>query len=306
LQNKYPNLDIIEVENIDEGLDKVRDEEVFGYIGTLATIGYKFQTKYTGELKITGKIKDKLKLGIAVRKEDAALHDIMQKAVVSISDEQKRAILNKWISIKYEKGTDYALVWQVIIFFSAVFLVGGYFYTKQYRLKKQLQEAYIKMQHQAITDKLTTIYNRHKLDKVIDDEVQKSQRYKSCFAVLLLDIDLFKKVNDTYGHHVGDKVLQEFTQVLKENCRQSDVLGRWGGEEFLIIISYTNKENLLDFAQKIRKAVCEHSFSKVGSVTASIGCAIYSENDTNESLIKRADDALYASKAAGRNKVMLY
>ena len=306
LQDRYLNLDIVEVENIDDGLDKVRDEEVFGYIGTLATIGYKFQTKYTGELKITSKIKDKLQLAIAVQKENSTLHKIMQKAVMSISNEQKRDILNKWISIKYEKRTDYTLLWQVVAFFSAILLVGVYFYTKLYRLKKQLQEAYIKMQHQAITDKLTGIYNRYKLDKTLDDEVQKSKRYGDCFGVLLLDIDLFKKVNDTYGHHIGDKVLQEFTQVLKQHSRQTDVVGRWGGEEFLILIPHTNKDKLLNFAQKIRNAINKHTFSKVGSITTSIGCAIYSKNDTNETLVKRADDALYESKTSGRNKVIFY
>ncbi|MGM0520310.1 MAG: transporter substrate-binding domain-containing diguanylate cyclase [Campylobacterota bacterium] len=306
LQDRYPNLDIIEVENIDSGLDKVRDEKVFGYIGTLATIGYKFQTKYMGELKITGNIKDKLQLAVAVKKDNSILHEIMQKAVMSISDTQKRAILNKWISIKYEKRTDYTLLWQVVAFFSAILLVGGYFYTKLYRLKKQLQEAYTEMQHQAITDKLTGIYNRHKLDKTLDNEIQKSKRYGASFGVLILDIDLFKKVNDSYGHHIGDKILQEFTKVLNENCRKTDLLGRWGGEEFLIIVPHTSKDKLLSFAQKIRAAVNKHSFNEVGRVTTSIGCAVYNKNDTNESLVKRADDALYVSKNSGRDKVMFY
>ncbi len=306
LRERYPNLDITEVSDIDEGLDKVRSEEVFGYIGTLATIGYKFQTKYTGELKITGRVKDSLELGVAVGKDDPTLYKIMQKAVVSISDEQKRAVLNKWISIRYEKGTDYTLLWQVIAFFSILLLVGGYFYSRQNRLKNQLQEAYAKMQHLAVTDKLTGIYNRHKLDGVLDEQAHRSRRYGESFGVLLLDIDLFKKVNDAYGHHVGDNVLQEFTQVLQENCRQSDLLGRWGGEEFLIIVPHANKDSLLAFAQKIKNAVWEHPFSRVGSISTSIGGAVFGKNDTNESLVKRADDALYASKIGGRNRVTLY
>jgi polar amino acid transport system substrate-binding protein len=124
--------------------------------------------------------------------------------------------------------------------------------------------------------------------------------------VLLLDIDLFKRINDRYGHHVGDEVLREFTRILRENCRQSDILGRWGGEEFLIIVPHANKDNLFAFAQKIKSAIWQHSFGRAGSVSASIGCAVFGGGDTSESLVKRADDALYASKIGGRNRVTLY
>jgi len=121
LKNKHPNLNIIEVKNISDGLAKVKKGELFGYIGTLASVGYMFQTKYTGELKIVGQFNENWKLGIAVRNDDPMLLNILQKAIKSIKEDQKQDILNKWISIKYEKGVDYTLAWQIL--FIAVFVL---------------------------------------------------------------------------------------------------------------------------------------------------------------------------------------
>ncbi|MEA3352295.1 MAG: transporter substrate-binding domain-containing protein [Campylobacterota bacterium] len=138
LRDKYPYLNIIEVENIDDGLDRVKSGELYAYIGTLATVGHKFQTKYSGELKIAGKIDDNWELGVGVRNDDQILFNIMQKAVDNISDDQRRDILNKWISIKYEKGVDYTLLWQVIAAFSIVLGIILYFLSKQIKLKEDL------------------------------------------------------------------------------------------------------------------------------------------------------------------------
>ena len=119
LKKKHPHLNIIEVEDITDGLNRVRKGELFGYIGTLASIGYNFQTKFNGELKITGKFYEKWELGIGVRSDDKILLDIFQKAINSIDTKQRQKILNSWISIKYEKGTDYTLIWRIlaVVFF---------------------------------------------------------------------------------------------------------------------------------------------------------------------------------------------
>lgn len=310
LRNKYPNLNIVEVEDIDDGLDKVNSGELFGYIGTLASVGYKFQTKYSGELKIAGKIADNWKLGIGVRNDDPMLLRVLEKAVLNISKEQHRDILNHWVSIKYEKGVDYSVLWKTIGVFTLIVLVGLYFMRKQNKLKENLKEAneklelaYTQLERLAVTDKLTQLYNRHKLDKVLEQEKNRSDRYGDTFGVMIVDIDLFKNINDTYGHQIGDTVLQELAEIFKENSRESDTVGRWGGEEFLIIAPQVNEDSMTNFAQNLKDKVQHHLFAEKYKITISIGMTIYKAPESIDAVITRADEALYFSKENGRNQV---
>lgn len=155
----------------------------------------------------------------------------------------------------------------------------------------------------SITDKLTGLFNRLKLDDVFDYELAQAQRYKKSFSILLLDIDGFKTVNDTYGHQVGDQVLVEFSGVLASNSRSAESIGRWGGEEFLIILPETPHDGAMAYAEKIRNLVATHDFPVVGTITCSVGVSTYSTNDSKESMLGRADEALYRAKKMGRNTV---
>ena len=155
------------------------------------------------------------------------------------------------------------------------------------------------------TDQLTKLYNRHKLHQVFASEINRSDRFEEIFGIILLDIDLFKNVNDTYGHNIGDLVLKEMSHILKDNIRVSDTLGRWGGEEFLIVIPQTDIEGARILAEKLRKEIENHHFSTVGKLTASFGVACYRKSDDENSIVKRADEALYKAKALGRNIVVI-
>lgn len=155
----------------------------------------------------------------------------------------------------------------------------------------------------ALTDKLTGLYNRHKLDEILEQQTHVSNRYKTPFAVMILDIDHFKQINDTHGHHVGDSTLVEFSQVLRNSTREVDLAGRWGGEEFLIIIPRADKVSLMEMAEKLRKNIEDRQFTVVNRVTASIGLAIHRQGERVSSLLSRSDAALYDSKQNGRNRV---
>ena len=303
LRHDYPELDLIEVTDIDAGLEMVHNGEVFGYIGTLATIGYKLQTEYTGELRVTGDTGKSWDMGVAVREDKPILFGIMQKAVASVTEEQKRTINNKWISIRYEERIDYTLLWQVSAVFILLLVAGGLFYLKQAGLKRKLEAAYQQAERLAVTDKLTGVYNRHRLDQALGEETGKAERYGDVFGVVILDVDHFKRINDRHGHRSGDIVLREFVDVLRDNCRQTDILGRWGGEEFLIIVPHADKTTLLTLAEKLRAAIEAKPFSDVEHVTTSIGTSLYRQGDTPDTLVKRADDALYDAKGQGRNAV---
>lgn len=155
----------------------------------------------------------------------------------------------------------------------------------------------------ATTDSLTGIFNRHQTNNELNIEIERAKRYKSAFALVMFDLDDFKAVNDTYGHDVGDCVLKEVSTITQSHLRTSDRFGRWGGEEFLIILPELDQELALSVAKKIREAIAQYSFKGVSQITISVGVTVFNENDTNNSILKRVDDALYEAKHAGRNTV---
>ena len=165
--------------------------------------------------------------------------------------------------------------------------------------KKRLEEI-------SITDPLTNVYNRLYLDKSYAYEVQRAKRYNNSFSIILVDIDHFKEINDTYGHNVGDNVLKEIAAILKENIRQTDKLGRWGGEEFLIICPQTNYENARIIAENLRTIFCNHKFSSIENLTCSFDVSMYDINAKHDETFIKADKALYIAKNEGRNKVVVY
>lgn len=153
----------------------------------------------------------------------------------------------------------------------------------------------------ALTDSLTNLGNRRKLDKTLTAENDRAARFNHSYGVLMLDIDYFKRVNDTYGHQVGDLVLVEIANLLKGLIRKTDILGRWGGEEFLIICPEIDKAGLFKFAENIREQMDGHEFPVIGKVTGSFGITLYQAGDQPEALVSRADKALYRAKCKGRN-----
>lgn len=153
------------------------------------------------------------------------------------------------------------------------------------------------------TDALTGLHNRRRLDEALQDEIERAQRYMSTFSIILLDIDNFKNVNDTCGHLVGDKVLKKVAEVLKRALRKTDMVGRWGGEEFLILLPQQHRGLAVMLAEKLRAAIAAIEFPKVGTVTSSFGVAELNPEDSLAHLVERADAAMYRAKQQGRNRV---
>ena len=168
-----------------------------------------------------------------------------------------------------------------------------------------LFEDITRLQEITSTDTLTKVANRIKIDEHLLMCKSNYERYKNIFSVILIDIDYFKVVNDTYGHLEGDRVLKELALLLKENLRETDIIGRWGGEEFLIISENTAIGAAYTLAQKLREKVEVYDFQLKGSLTISCGVAEYCSDMNNiDDLIKEADDALYEAKHSGRNRVV--
>lgn len=180
-------------------------------------------------------------------------------------------------------------------------LIGGMGIVEDFSDRKLLEEEILKL---SVTDKLTQIYNRMKLDEVLEQEVIRVKRTNQIFSAILLDIDHFKSVNDHFGHQMGDRVLIEIASLLKAEVREADVVGRWGGEEFLIIASHSNREGGIKLAEKLRVLIENHEFSCPEMITCSFGVAVYQEGCTPSTLVSRADEALYIAKRNGRNRVI--
>lgn len=163
----------------------------------------------------------------------------------------------------------------------------------------------------SMTDSLTGLYNRRYLEQKIQQEYNQYLKTGSEFALVIADIDFFKNINDLYGHDCGDCVLKSITEVIRKAIRTDDTVARWGGEEFLLLLPATNREQAIPLAERIRKAVEAHiyafdSCNKSVSVTLTFGVSVVNSGDTIDGMIKRADIALYHGKRNGRNCVISF
>lgn len=156
----------------------------------------------------------------------------------------------------------------------------------------------------ATLDRLTQISNRFEFDKILGHSIEVARRYQRSFSILLLDIDHFKSVNDTFGHLVGDEVLKVFSDLLRKQIRQSDVVARWGGEEFIILLPDTPLPSAIKMAEALRQRIEINPFDTVGNLTCSIGVAEFNSIEEADDLLHRADEKLYRAKHSGRNRVI--
>ena len=176
-----------------------------------------------------------------------------------------------------------------------VFLVGfGVDLSERRRLELELER-------QASHDRLTGLYNRWKFEEALNLETERARRYGTEFSLVMFDIDRFKEVNDTYGHDVGDAVLRKMAAVVGQQIRRTDILARWGGEEFMILLSETGLDHATRLAEATRIRVAQADFPGPGRLTISLGVTEYLRGETISTLLKRVDNAMYQAKQRGRD-----
>lgn len=174
---------------------------------------------------------------------------------------------------------------------------------------RELEEVNKRLRKLSITDGLTELFNHRHVHQLLHEEFERSARSGEPVAVAMLDLDRFKQVNDTYGHPTGDVILYETARMLRETAREIDMVGRYGGEEFIVILPNTEEDEAARFAERVRAAVEAHVYRDEQHevrMTVSSGVASYPapQIDTPEALLKRADQGLYAAKTGGRNRVV--
>nr|WP_307188799.1 sensor domain-containing diguanylate cyclase [Caldicellulosiruptor owensensis] len=166
--------------------------------------------------------------------------------------------------------------------------------------RKKFEELIYK---QSITDSLTDIYNRRFLTQMLEKEINRTKRNGKAFSLIMFDLDHFKKINDNFGHAIGDIVFKKVAETVKKRIRKTDCFARWGGEEFILLLPETSISNATKLAEELREHISNMNLPIVGYVTASFGVTQFNEQDTVDSILFRVDDLLYKAKKEGRNCV---
>lgn len=311
LKQKYPRLTFVQVPAVNKGLERVRNKQDFAFVGSVPAITYAISRYDYYNIKVSGTLKEKLPLAAAVQKGNPRLLGVLQKSLGALPLEQRQQAVDSWISMRFDEQVDYTLVWTVagvavlVVVLSMAWARKVQVYNARINAANRLlAEKNQQLQQLSVTDTLTGLYNRSKLDQQLAAEQMRFNRSGQPFSLVLLDIDWFKSINDTCGHVAGDQVLVEMARLLQERCRQTDVVGRWGGEEFLVLCPDTGEEGALQLAEAIRYSVASHDFGIHRQVTLSAGVVAYATQDWQiEDLVRQADQRLYQAKET-KNQVV--
>ncbi|HZF71318.1 transporter substrate-binding domain-containing diguanylate cyclase, partial [Sulfuricurvum sp.] len=292
----YPKITIVDVEDTREGLKLLSSGRVDAVIDILPVIAYLINADHYLDLKISGTTEFNFDVRMMIRNDYPELKSIIDKAIDGISIAERQKIFNRYIAISYENRVDYSWVYRIAALATIIILIFLY---RQYEMGKY-NKRLLKI---ATTDPLTGLTNRIRLDEKLVECHQSYLRTQRTYAVMIIDLDNFKRVNDTYGHLVGDKTLVTFAQIIRSNVREMDLVGRWGGEEFMIICPETNINGADRLATKIQELVNTFDFPHIHTLTCSFGISECHKGDRVEDVVGRADDALFRAKEEGRNRI---
>jgi len=300
LKKLYPELNIVNVASVRDGLKKVENGQLYGYIDNLVVATSYIQKEYAGSLKVSSRLNEKDELRVAVRNDDALLYEVFEKLVAQMDEATMQKSYNRWVSTIEQVGWfDRALVIKTLL---AVFLVAAAFIWR-YTILKRYNTRLLEL---STTDKLTGLCNRQKIDEKLIEEQRKVNRYRGYHcSVMMIDVDFFKNINDTMGHQEGDSVLLKLAELMRKSLRQTDRIGRWGGEEFIVILPHTLLEEAGNVAEHLRQSVSEFPFTDLYPVTISIGVGEFMDGEEVHECVGRVDAALYRAKENGRNSVVL-
>jgi polar amino acid transport system substrate-binding protein len=317
LQKNYPYITLVAADNVTEGLKMLEKGEIDAFVGHMAVVLDSIK-KNRLDLRIAGKTEFVFEHRIGLPPGHEQTIDIFNRVFSEISPEEHNRIYNRWIKMNTDIR-DYSLVWKIL--FIAVLIISVTVYwnrklsadKKRYQelvnrlnaLKDELEIKNRELKTLAVTDQLTGLYNRLKLDQALEDELGRYARSGKPFGVIMADIDHFKMINDSFGHPAGDEVLIAVSGLLRSSIRSTDVIGRWGGEEFLIICPETDHTGLEVLTEKLRSKIEKYNFCIDCHCTASFGATVSIMGECVNSTVKRSDEALYRAKNSGRNKTVV-
>lgn len=313
LRTHFPNINTLPVNSELEGLQAVSRGDADALSGSLLAMTYHIQKLGLSNLHIAADLPRSDELRMAVAKGDTVLLSILNQALRHISHQQHAEIYRRWNPISITRQPDYTLAWQIGAL--AILFLGilGERYWSVKILNRKLEESNQKLQiikaqlqlknehltHLSRYDSLTGTLNRRAMRELADEELQRSERYHNRLSLMVLDLDKFKAINDTYGHNTGDEVLRDFAYRINNCLRETDKLARWGGEEFLILCQHKNSKDAPILAQRIMDAIHAPGTKSLPAYRCSIGYADHQKGETFEQWFERADLALYSAKKLG-------
>lgn len=317
LRDAWPDLQLRPYKSASEGLDAVADGLVYGLIGNGATLTRALQTAPVAGVKISGNLGIPQTLSIAVQADQPRLLRLISGAMSSIDDADVQALYRRWLAVAYVDRFDYTRLWQGGAAVLALGLYAILRHRKNLKVTAMLRQAHAEVEaantalaeknqelaRLARKDALTGLANRHGLSDTLHQELTRFRRYHTPFSVILLDVDHFKQINDTHGHQTGDTALVHLARRLTEHCRTSDTVGRWGGEEFLIVCPETRADGAARLAEHLRQVISADRAPDLPAMTVSLGVAEAREGSSEDDLLSRADRALYLAKRTGRDRV---
>ena len=303
VENKYTNINLVKVKNLDEAFELLKNKKVYAILEILPIINHNIKKNKIENIKVAGVTEFSYELKYLLNKDDKILHSILNKTIERINHDIKDKINYKYIHLDYIINNKNDKFYYLFAFVSIVILLLIYINLKLNKEMKKRKDVEKKLSSIAHTDELTGLSNRRKMIKTLINSITLSKRYARPLSIIFFDIDNFKKINDEHGHAIGDIILKEISELMNRNLRSSDIIGRWGGEEFIVILPETSKENAKRTAENLREIVSNSSFSSDLIITCSFGVTTLKEDDTKKSFIQRADEAMYFVKRNGKNGV---
>lgn len=316
LQSEKPEIQLMTFDTTVDGLNAVSNGRAYAFVDNLASISFLIKQQGLSNLKVSGQMPKSFDLAMGVRDDWPELVSILQKGLDAIPDEEKAEIYDRWIKLEFESRLNFSEVAPYFVALLLILLVVTFEMLRVHALKRKLRatneqlleaERRVTKKNQAlellsITDKLTGIYNRLKLDESLIEQHELAQRYDRPVSLIILDLDEFKKVNDMHGHQIGDKLLKAFAELIKKELRKSDIFGRWGGEEFMIICPETRQDEAVIIADKIHSQLRNQLLTAGIKQTASSGVSELSPRQTVTDWVSTCDINLYRAKALGRDR----
>ena len=298
LKNDYPNITFEEINTINDGINKLNENKIFGLIDNFYTLSHSINQYKSNELKINNSLKYEISMRFQVEKENEKFIQLINKTISILSQKKKNNIFNNYQLISYQEDFDFLYLIQFIVPLLIVLVILIFF---NYRLKNEVKvrkKIEKELSKFANKDSLTNIYNRRKIEELCENELKRSERYNSNLSLIFFDLNDFKLINDLSGHHQGDDVLIKIADTVSNNIRSTDYFGRWGGDEFLIVLPHTDLLQTEKIIRTLENKISEINFNLKENlkVSCSFGLCQYAPNDTLDSLLKKADESMYAIK----------
>ncbi|NPA11882.1 MAG: diguanylate cyclase [Epsilonproteobacteria bacterium] len=277
----YPNMNFVTAKSVIDAFKAVEEGKAQCVVDVLPTVVWLINQNHIGDMRVFFKTPFTFKLQVMLRKDLVGIRDKINKAINEISVYEKNRIISKYIGEPLENRR---FPYKFIIILLVVIIAAILYKVKNYKKKSEI-------------DGLTQIYNRHTVEEIFKELIREKSG-----SVIFFDIDHFKKINDTHGHDKGDEVLKKLAKIVKEIVGKNALFGRWGGEEFVLILPEIDYYKAILLAEQIRKKIENTDFGGL-KVTISLGVSDFKAGERVDDVMLRADVALYSAKEEGRNQV---